>query len=302
MVAKRFRVLYLPEETSAARQFNLTRARILTVVGGAIALVLVLAVALGMLVAKYTESFEQRSLRRENNILMAEISELRHGVDALKASMESLEQTDDILRVMVDLPPIDKDVREVGIGGALYSDLDRPEDPAQYLLLDLDKLEREIKLQHQSFDEIRESIQQNEDLILHTPSIWPVDGGRLTSYFGKRRDPFTRRIRPHYGIDIGAKRGTKVFAAADGVVKEVKRKYAFGKVVIIDHGYGFETVYGHLHSYAVSVGQAVKRGDLIAAVGNTGRSTAPHLHYEVRIDGKPVNPLDFMFEGYSFAR
>ena len=302
MIAKRFRILYLPEEQSVKKQYSFSRTRIFTVVGGAIVITLVLVVGLGVLVARLTESFEQRSLRRENDLLMKEISELRYGVDELKASMSSLEQTDNLLRVMVDLPAIDKDVRNVGIGGSVPLDLSHLNDPAQDLMLDLDKLEREIKLQRESFEQIQTQIQANEDLILHTPSIWPVDGGRLTEHFGKRRDPFTHQIRPHYGIDIGAKRGTHIYATADGVVKEAKRKYGFGKVIIIDHGHGFETIYGHLHSFAVSPGQEVKRGDMIAAIGNTGRSTAPHLHYEVRIDGKPVNPLDFMFEGYTFAR
>jgi hypothetical protein len=302
MIAKRFRVLYLPDDRSTAKQVSLSRVRFLAIVVGGFVVACVSIIGIGVFSARVTESFEQRSLRRENNLLMKEISELRYGLDELKTSMSSLEQTDNLLRVMVDLPPIDQDVRNVGIGGAVSQDMFRPNDPAQDLMLDLDKLEREIKLQRESFEQIQTRIEANQDLVLHTPSIWPVDGGRLTEYFGKRRDPFTRRIRPHYGIDIGAKRGTRVYATAEGVVKEVKRKYAFGKVIIIDHGYGLQTLYAHLHSYAVTPGQKVKRGDLIATVGNTGRSTGPHLHYEVRINDQPVNPLDFMFEGYAYAR
>lgn len=302
MLAKRFRILYLPEGETTIRQTDWDRTRLITIAGASIAVVLAVMVGLGVMAAKMTESFEQRSLRRENSLLMKEIAELRQGVDALKMSMESLEKTDDILRIMVDLPPIDKDVRAVGVGGSIPYDLYRQDDPAQDIMLDLGTLEREVKLQYESFSQIQERIQANEDLILHTPSIWPVDGGRLTDYYGKRPDPFTGRIRPHYGIDIGAKRGTHVYATADGVVKTAKRKYTFGKLIILNHGYGFETVYGHLHSYAVTPGQKVKRGDLIGTVGNTGRSTGPHLHYEVRINGTAVNPLDFMFEGYAYNR
>ena len=302
MVAKRFRILYLPEGETTIRQSDWDRTRVITIASISMTVLLAVMVGLGVLAAKMTESFEQRSLRRENSLLMKEITELRQGVDALKMSMESLEKTDDILRVMVDLPPIDKDVRAVGVGGSIPYDLYRQDDPAQDIMLDLGTLEREVKLQYESFNKIQERMQANEDLILHTPSIWPVDGGRLTDYFGNRPDPFTRRIRPHYGIDIGAKRGTHVYASADGVVKTAKRKYTFGKLIIINHGYGFETVYGHLHSYAVTPGQEVKRGDLIGTVGNTGRSTGPHLHYEVRINGTAVNPLDFMFEGYAYNR
>jgi len=275
---------------------------LLALAGSILVGVLILVIGVGIFAARLTESADQRSLRRENNMLMKEISELRYGMDGLKSSMASLEQTDKQLRIMADLPAISPDVREVGVGGNASLDLFRSDDPSQELRLDLGKLEREIKLQRESFDEIQKRIELNQDLVLHTPSIWPVDGGRLTANFGKRHDPFTNRLCTHYGIDIAAGRGTRVFAAADGVVKDVQRKYAFGKVVVIEHGYGFQTVYCHLNSFLVKPGQKVKRGDFIATVGNTGRSTGPHLHYEVMINDQPVNPLDYMFEGYALAR
>jgi len=302
MIAKRFRILYLPEDTSTGKQFTWTRVRFFALAGSIAVAAVILVIGLGVIAARLTESADQRSLRRENNMLMKEISDLRYGIDELKSSMASLEQTDKTLRIIADLPVLSPDIREVGVGGAVSLDLFRADDPAGELRVDLDKLEREIKLQRDSFSEIEQRLERNQDLVLHTPSIWPVDGGRLTANYGKRRDPFTYRISPHYGIDIAAARGTRVFAAADGVVKEVQRKYAFGKVVAIDHGYGFETVYCHLNSFIVKPGQKVKRGDFIATVGNTGRSTGPHLHYEVMINDQPVNPLDYMFEGYALAR
>ena len=302
MVDNRFKILYMPEDSSGYKQFCFTRTRLYALIVSITVFTLALVIGAGVLVAKLTESFEQRSLRHENSLLMKEITELRYGVDELKTSMETLEDTDNMLRIMIDLPLINEDVREVGIGGSVPYEFSNPNNPARDVMLDLDKLEREVKLQRESFEQIQQKILDNQDLIEHTPSIWPVDGGRLTSYFGKRHDPFTRRFVPHYGIDISAKRGTHVYATASGLVKVAKRKYTFGKVVIIDHGYGFETVYGHMHSFAVTAGQKIQRGDLIGTVGNTGRSTGPHLHYEVRINNQAVNPLDFMFEGYSFAR
>jgi hypothetical protein len=298
-IANRFKFLVLTEGSSAIKQFTMSRTRLLAILGGVMASLMLLVVGMGLLVARFTESVEHKSLRRENNILMKELSELRFGVDALKASMVSLEQTDNLLRLMVDLPPINKDVRAVGVGGSISEEDSNPYDPAMDLTLDLDKLEREIKLQGDSFGQIKSRIVANQDLVAHTPSIWPVDGGRLSSYFGKRHDPYTGKIVPHLGVDISANRGTRVYAPADGVVIQSKPQYGLGKVVTIDHGYGFRTVYGHLNSIAVLPGQKVKRGDLIAFVGNTGRSTGPHLHYEVHVNGNPVNPLDFMFEGYA---
>jgi hypothetical protein len=302
MIAHRFKFLYLPEGSSAIKQFSVSRTRLLALLGGVMASLMLLVVGMGLLMARVTESQDHKSLRRENNLLMKQISELRYGVDALKSSMVSLEQTDNLLRLMVDLPPINKDIREVGIGGSVSEDIGNPLDPAVDLSLDLDKMEREIKLQGDSFDLIKTRIVANQDQVAHTPSIWPVDGGRLTSYFGKRHDPYTGKIVPHLGVDISANRGTRIYAPADGVVVQSRPQYGLGRVVTIDHGYGFRTVYGHLNSTVVLPGQKVKRGDLIAFVGNSGRSTGPHLHYEVLVNGNPVNPLDFMFEGYASNR
>jgi murein DD-endopeptidase MepM/ murein hydrolase activator NlpD len=132
--------------------------------------------------------------------------------------------------------------------------------------------------------------------VAHTPAIAPLKNIRMTSKYGWRKDPFTHFLVPHRGIDFAESRGAKVFATADGVVTLAKTVPTFGRVIIIDHGYGYETVYGHLQSLYVYSGQQVKRGQIIGVVGNSGRSTAPHLHYEVRVDGNQVNPLDYVFD------
>ena len=119
---------------------------------------------------------------------------------------------------------------------------------------------------------------------------------RITSRFGYRKDPFSGYKRPHKGLDFGAMRGTPIMATADGRVTMSKRVPTFGKVVIINHGFGFETVYGHMQSFNVKVGDKVKRRDVIGLVGNTGRSKGPHLHYEVRVNSKQVDPLDYVFD------
>ena len=199
---------------------------------------------------------------------------------------------------MVDLPLIDEETRLAGIGGNLPAE---GVDPALDLHSLIDQLERQLEIQKQSYPEILEKFKDNEDLICHTPSICPLNNPRSTSRFGYRKDPFTRQIRFHHGLDFGAPRGTPIRATADGVVVLAKRMALMGKVVVIDHGYGYETVYGHMQSFRVSKGSSVKRGDIIGTVGNTGRSTAPHLHYEVRTNKKQVDPLDYMYED-NFAR
>jgi murein DD-endopeptidase MepM/ murein hydrolase activator NlpD len=132
-------------------------------------------------------------------------------------------------------------------------------------------------------------------MLASTPSIWPVRGW-VTSGFGKRLSPFTGRKNLHTGIDIATRHGTVVVAPADGVVTRVTTKYDMGKLVEIDHGYGILTRYGHNSEILVRPGQRVRRGQPIARVGNTGRSTGPHLHYEVRLNGVPVNPMRYIVD------
>ncbi|MDZ7360192.1 MAG: M23 family metallopeptidase [candidate division KSB1 bacterium] len=145
---------------------------------------------------------------------------------------------------------------------------------------------------------IIEKFEARRKQLEHIPSIKPLLSGRITDLFGKRRDPFIYRTRHHQGLDIGAPRGTEVFAPANGVVEFVKTTYrrhsGYGKAVVIDHGYGIKTLYGHLSAINVKVGQKIERWDLIGLVGETGRATGPHLHYEVWVDGEATDPMRFI--------
>ena len=135
--------------------------------------------------------------------------------------------------------------------------------------------------------------QQRANVLLHTPSIWPIRGA-ITSHYGNRADPFNGEAELHLGLDISALYNAQIHAPADGVVIYSERKAAYGNLVIVDHGNGLTTRYGHLSRALVTIGQRVKRGDVIALVGTTGRSTAPHLHYEVRKNDRPVNPRTYL--------
>lgn len=162
----------------------------------------------------------------------------------------------------------------------------------------------------QNIEEIKEAIPETEDSLQDlerkvelqrrreaaTPSLWPTNG-EITSGFGRRRSPFGGAWEMHEGVDIAAPRGTSVFAAANGVVRVAGWNGGFGNAVFIDHGFGMSTVYAHLHRINVRVGQQVTKGQLIGLVGSTGRSTGPHLHYEVRVNGQAVNPMRFLPEG-----
>jgi murein DD-endopeptidase MepM/ murein hydrolase activator NlpD len=160
----------------------------------------------------------------------------------------------------------------------------------------MSQFERDIELEKLSYEEIYEAVKNHNDLIQATPSIIPIEGGWISSNFGYRKDPFTHKTQYHDGIDISANRGTPVYAAADGVIRNCYYNGGgYGRMITIDHGFGFTTVYAHLNKYVVKKGQQVKRGQKIGEVGSTGRSTGPHLHYEVQKFGVPKNPKNYFF-------
>jgi len=178
----------------------------------------------------------------------------------------------------------------VGIGGPAESDASHGFSEVQRRI---DEVRRQIDLRRESQEEIQGILNDQRSLLAAKPMGWPTKGW-MTSSFGLRKDPFNSQRKMHEGLDIAARTGTPVTATADGIVSSVRTEPGYGKMVVIDHGYGYRTYYGHNSKNFVKVGQRVKRGDRIAAVGNTGRSTGSHVHYEVRINGVPVNPKKYL--------
>ncbi|MDZ7268750.1 MAG: M23 family metallopeptidase [candidate division KSB1 bacterium] len=162
----------------------------------------------------------------------------------------------------------------------------------------IDYLESRLSDTREAHQIIFEKFEERRKQLEHIPSIKPIFNGRVTDFFGKRIDPFVRRIRHHRGLDIAAPHGTPVYSPASGTVEFVKTRYVprrgYGRVVIINHGYGMKTLYGHLSKVNVSIGQRIERWDVIGMVGETGRATGPHLHYEVWLDGKARDPEEFI--------
>jgi murein DD-endopeptidase MepM/ murein hydrolase activator NlpD len=167
----------------------------------------------------------------------------------------------------------------------------------------VDVLSKELAIQSQSLDEILKLAKAKDNLLSAIPAIQPVKNEnlrRMASGFGYRSDPFTKVRKMHEGMDFTAKTGTPIYATGDGIiVKADNTASGFGNHIVIKHGYGYETLYAHLSKYKARVGQRVKRGDVIGYVGSTGRSEAPHLHYEVHKDNKVVNPLNFYYGNIS---
>ncbi len=236
-------------------------------------------------------------LARENATLRAELDRLAGKVKTLEGEMKEQVVFEERMRIAADLEPIDKDAWEAGIGGPETGPgpVDHPLGERVALMeSDIDKLLRQMELQRHSFTEIYEKLREKTEDLQYIPSLRPVDGGFISSGFGKRRDPFTKRISRHEGLDFQTREGAKVYATADGVVIMSKYRRGYGYTVEIDHGNGMVTRYAHNAKNIVRVGDRVERGDVIAYVGNTGRSTAPHLHYEVRVNGVAQNPLKYI--------
>lgn len=222
-------------------------------------------------------------------------------LDQLNIVLAEIEQRDNnIYRVLFETDPIPSEVRKAGFGGVnRYENLEGFEN-SELVIETTKKIEiltKQIVIQSKSLDEIERLASEKEKLLAAVPSIQPIkknDLTRMASGYGYRTDPFNKSRKMHYGMDFTAPRGTPVYAASDGkIIRADSRATGYGKHVRIDHGFGYITLYAHLNKYNVRKGQKVKKGDVIGFVGSTGRSQAPHLHYEVHKDKKRVNPINF---------
>ena len=213
-----------------------------------------------------------------------------------------IEEKDKAVRAYAGMPDIDMDIKKFGVGGVesrdtkIFNNLAPAiSNEISELHLDIEKLSRQVNFELASYETIYDKVKNDIDRIRHIPSIRPVAGGYLNSSFGYRQDPIDAVRRFHQGQDFSVPTGTPIFAPADGVVKRAYYIGGFGNHIKLDHASGYSTTFAHLSKIFVRHGQKVKRGDIIGETGNTGRSTAPHLHYEVHYRGTPKNPADFFF-------
>jgi murein DD-endopeptidase MepM/ murein hydrolase activator NlpD len=216
--------------------------------------------------------------------------------------MEDIRQRDDNLyRVMFMAEPVSDAVRNADYAGTNRYEEFEDLDNAELVIATtqkMDALSRQLYIQSKSFDEVVDFYKNHEDMLRHLPAIQPVankDLKRMASGYGYRIHPIYQTRIFHEGMDFSCDIGTPVYATADGVVKKARRESGYGYIIVIDHGYGYETRYAHLKSFNVKQGQRVQRGQTIALSGNSGRSTGPHLHYEVLQRGRHVNPANYYF-------
>jgi len=251
----------------------------------------------------FFESPKERILEREVSQYELQYNIMNDRLAQMQKLMDELSDRDDnIYRVIFEAEPIPKSVRRAGYGGIdRYSRLEGYENSE--LLIEtskkLDKIASQVYVQSKSFDEVYDLALNKEKMLASIPAIQPVsntDLKRLSSYYGYRPDPIYKVRKFHAGVDFSAPQGTAVYSPGEGVVTKVKRsRRGYGNTIEIDHGFGYVTFYAHLKEFKVKKGQKVKRGELIATVGNSGKSTAPHLHYEVRRNNRTVNPIYYFF-------
>ncbi len=245
------------------------------------------------------ESPREQLLSIENSELRSHYDILQKRLNIALDVMEDIQNRDDnFYRVMMQMDPISSSRRFAGLDNEQrYKDLQKLSDAKLItsMIQQIDVLERHLYAQSLSFEELKEMAAKQKDKIKHIPSILPikVSDYTMSSGYGYRRDPVYGFAKFHEGLDFAASTGTDVFATADGVVEVADRRAGYGNVVDINHGYNYLTRYAHLSKINVKNGQHIKRGEKIGEVGSTGKSTGPHLHYEVRFKGEPQNPINY---------
>jgi murein DD-endopeptidase MepM/ murein hydrolase activator NlpD len=238
-----------------------------------------------------SQTHELSKLRHENRELQTANEQFSRSVESLRGQLRTVEDRTRKLAIYAGISSLD-DSAQGGVGGLRPQDLgNNPyRDDVDKMAFRSHRIESDLSI-------LEQKLVAQSQLLASTPSIAPVRG-ILTDGFGGRSDPFTGEPGTHNAIDISSAVGQAVRAPADGIVVKAEWANGYGNVIYLSHGYGFSTRYGHLSAYAAKPGQHVKRGDIIAYVGSTGRSTGPHLHYEVRLNNTPVNPLEYILNAF----
>ena len=248
--------------------------------------------------------YEKRinQLKKNYGLMSDRLKHLQEKLKKIEKKTLDIEKKDKALRSYAGMPEIDLDIRKLGTGGNdinsnILADNLAPAINKELiaLQLDLEKISRNVNLGFKSYESIYDKVKKDINRISKIPSIRPVKDGYLNSSFGYRKDPIDNVARFHQGQDITVKTGTPIYAPADGIVKRAYYAGGFGNHIKLDHGNGYTTLFAHLSKIKVKHGQKVNRGEIIGLTGNTGRSTAPHLHYEIHHYGESKNPLDFFF-------
>ena len=306
-IFKKYKLILIDKEKTSVKEINSRKMSFLFL---SVSLLVLLFLSILFFSKDFNNFITLKSIQShqdDNKDLQIIIDKQSNKISLLLEEIELLNIRDNNIRKLLKLPVINDDVRKLGVGGSSTNKDDKFNE-LEYLLpknIDLSELndniyflQRSVNLGKLSYSEIEDKANSEFNYFTHYPAIKPVSQyeSKMTSRYGYRYDPFTNKKKLHEGDDFSAKRGTEIIATANGIVKTSRYYGSFGNYIEIDHGNGYITCYGHLHKRNVKKGQKVERGQLIGQVGNTGRSTASHLHYEIKYKNKTLDPSEFYFD------
>ena len=299
---RRWTLLLVPHGSGGSRTVELSQTVLKAALGLGSAVILVLLILGGAAVTRGISISRGRALERENQLLAGEITRLREQLAVLTDTLSAFGERERGLRLLAGLEPTDASVRAAGIGGPAGSSAERDSlaalgpNGARVLAVrqDVDELMRRANVLARSMSEAYDSMSSHRQRLAALPSIMPTRGWLTSAFARERVHPILHLARPHEGIDVTAPMGAEIEAPAAGLVTKVEWVDGYGNMIAIDHGYGIVTRFAHCSKILVARGTRVKRGQTIAQVGNTGLATGPHLHYEVWVNGRPVNPMKYV--------
>jgi len=299
---RRWTVMVVPHGAGSSRAVEVSQTVVKSLVGIGSVVALVFLVLGGAAISRGVNITRSRALERENRLLADEIQRLRERLVGLSDTLQQFGEREQALRLLAGLNPTDPAVRQAGIGGPAgqWSERDSlvaaGSAGAQALAarMDMDALTRRANILVRSISEAYDSLSSHRARLAALPSIMPTKGWLTSAFARERVHPILHLARPHEGIDVTAPMGAEIEAPAAGIVTKVEWVEGYGNLIELDHGYGLVTKYAHCSKIMVARGSRVRRGQKIALVGSTGLSTGPHLHYEVWVNGKPVNPMKYV--------
>lgn len=300
------RKYYINPKTLRYERVRLTRRRAARLAGIFAVGIISLAILMRVGFERFYPTPRQIIYQKENNILRSDYVTLNLELLEVETQLADLRTRDDLFyRAILSLDPVPSSIRIAGTGGAVrHKNLMSIKEPGMLLAVAnrIDNISNRMQIQSTSLENVYEKALNNQQFLACKPSINPIspaDPVWFTSGYGYRNDPFSGRRTAHHGIDLAGRVGIDIHATGAGTVKFAKKNGGYGNEVVVDHGFGYTSTYAHLDEIKVKKGQKLKRGEVVGTLGSTGRSTGPHLHYEIRKDRKPVNPTYFFYENLS---
>jgi murein DD-endopeptidase MepM/ murein hydrolase activator NlpD len=298
MSKKHLSILIIPPSTDRVRQYSVPQWIVRACIAVVATVVLGFISSLGIATYGINKATVNDDQAKENAELRAALTGMTADVKVLREQLARLEAAEQKVRSVFGFPEVNGDERALGVGGSTPQPnvyLSESTELTYAVESEIDRLLHRAAFERENFESVFSALLDQKQRLDHTPSTYPINGVLMRG-FGIKSDPFTGKLRPHQGLDLAAPTGTPVYSPASGKVILRERQTQYGNTVVLDHGYGVETVYGHMSKFNVKLGQNVRRGEIIGYVGTSGYSTGPHLHYEVHANGRPQNPMEYVYD------